>query len=449
MMVRCIFARMRLEEVEKDPAVRNILRKRRLRPSTWENYLKGIADFCEFLGATPSQVVEKVKAMDEDELIDLFSEWFISRKNSIAPKTMNKLLGGVRIFLLDNGVRAVYRVGREIAREMRNVFGAIRPLVRRDLITKEEIIRLLHYADLRERAIITLLASSGLRVSAAASLRLRNIRDNIWDESLPCYAIEIQEEISKEGEPYITFMSWECAEYIRELLRERERKGETLTPDSPLFITRYHKQISASRIENIFRDLCERAGVDRRPVTTPGRHAVPGKGNKTIYRQGVIHNIRVHSLRKFFRTTLQISGVDRMVAEALMGHSLSQFGVESVYNYAVGNLDYLRSEYMKAVNNLLFLRKPRGLEVMNHVARKRIEELDHEVEDLRSKLDQTMKMLFILGEELAKRRPKLAEKMGVYTGKGGGFSFTLIKPEKFKEYDEKRRKKRGKKSKSN
>jgi len=329
---------------------------------------------------------------------------------------MKKHLGGVRILLLDNGIRVIDRLGREISREMRNVFGSIKPLVRRDLITKEEIIRILHFADLREKAIITLLASSGLRVSAAASLRLRNLRDNIWDESLPCYAIEIQEEISKEGEPYITFMSWECAEYIRELLRKREDEGETLTPDSPLFITRYHKQISASRIENIFRSLCEEAGIDTRPITTPGRHPVPGKGNKVIYRQGVIHNIRVHSLRKFFRTTLQISGVDRMVAEALMGHSLSQFGVESIYNYAVSNLDYLRSEYLKAVNNLLFLKKPRGLEIINGQARKKIEELETELKKRDEEIESLLRSVekyHALVEEYMTLVNKIAEKVGV------------------------------------
>ena len=408
--------RMKLEEVEVDPAVRRVLRKRMLRSSTWESYVKGIADFCDFLGLSPSQAVERIRGMDEDEIVDLFAEWFISRKGLIAPKTMKKHLGGVRIFLLDNGIRVIDRLGREISREMRNVFGSIKPLVRRDLITKEEIIRILHFADLREKAIITLLASSGLRVSAAASLRLRNLRDNIWDEGLPCYAIEIQEEISKEGEPYITFMSWECAEYIRELLRKREDEGETLTPDSPLFITRYHKQISASRIENIFRSLCEEAGIDTRPITTPGRHPVPGKGNKVIYRQGVIHNIRVHSLRKFFRTTLQISGVDRMVAEALMGHSLSQFGVESIYNYAVSNLDYLRSEYLKAVNNLLFLKKPRGLEIINGQARKKIEELETELKKRDEEIENLLRSVekyHALVEEYMTLVNKIAEKVGV------------------------------------
>lgn len=411
--------------MEADPAVRRVLRKRSLRPSTWESYVKGIADFCSFLGLTPSQAVEKIRGMDEDEIVDLFGEWFMARKGSVAPKTMKKHLGGVRIFLLDNGVRVIDRLGREISRELRNVFGVIRPLVKRDLITKEEIVRLLKFADLREKAIITLLASSGLRVSAAASLRLRNLRDNIWDESLPCYAIEIQEEISKEGEPYITFMSWECAEYIRELLRKREEEGETLTPDSPLFITRYHKQISASRIENIFRDLCEQAGIDTRPISTPGRHPVPGKGNKVVYRQGVIHNIRVHSLRKFFRTTLQVSGVDRMVAEALMGHSLSQFGVESIYNYAVGNMDYLRSEYLKALNNLLFLKKPRGLEVINGVARQRIKQLEdrleerekevqalkRELEELRNRIRTHAPIIWESGHEILKLVAEMRERL--------------------------------------
>ena len=62
-----------------------------------------------------------------------------------------------------------------------------------------------------------------------------------------------------------------------------------------------------------------------------------------------------------------------------MGHSLAAFGVESIYDYAVSNLEYLKSEYLKALNNLLFLRKPRGLEVINGEARKRIEELEAEL----------------------------------------------------------------------
>jgi hypothetical protein len=53
-------------------------------------------------------------------------------------------------------------------------------LIKRDIITKEEIVRVLHHADLRECALITLLASSGLRIGKSAlKLKVKHFRDNI------------------------------------------------------------------------------------------------------------------------------------------------------------------------------------------------------------------------------------------------------------------------------
>jgi len=129
------------------------------------------------------------------------------------------------------------------------------------VITKEEIIQILRFAPLRERAIIATMASSGLRVRAALNLQLANFRDNIWDESLPCYAIEIPEGLSKEGEPYITFCSYEAASYIRDLLKLRESRGETVKPSSHLFTAQDSaEQLSVSRFENLWRELCGEAG---------------------------------------------------------------------------------------------------------------------------------------------------------------------------------------------
>ena len=89
------------------------------------------------------------------------------------------------------GVKAVDRVSMEIAREFRRAVGPVRALIKKDVITKEEIIQILRVAPLRERAIIATMASSNLRVRAALNLQLANFRDSIWDESLPCYAVEI------------------------------------------------------------------------------------------------------------------------------------------------------------------------------------------------------------------------------------------------------------------
>ena len=75
--------------------------------------------------------------------------------------------------------------------------------------------------------------------------------------------------------------------------------------------------------------------------------------------RGKRYNIRPHSLRKFFPTSLAISGVNHVAAETLMGHSLSSFRVESIYNYAISRPNYLRGEYLKVLNSLFFMKEPR------------------------------------------------------------------------------------------
>ena len=352
-------------EVAIDPAFKRLIQNRNLKPTTQQSYLDGVLDFCRFFDKSPSEIVEWFRGMSEDEVVETFKTYFIGRKDKLSSKSLILFSIGVRALLIENGVKTIDRVSREISRTFRRCVGRVRTLLKRDMITKPEIIRILKVAGLREKALITMMASSGLRIGAAVSLKLENIKDNLWDLNLPCYQVEVPEEYSKEGEPYVTFISWEAAEYLRDWLKFREQNGETIRPSSYLFPTRWNDSpITPKRFQNIWRKLCDEAGIDSRPVQIKGRTKVR-------------HNIRPHSLRKFFRTTLTISGVDPKVAEALMGHSLSKFGVESIYDFAVSNLDYLRSEYMKALDNLLLLRKPRGF--ISSETEMRIEELEREL----------------------------------------------------------------------
>jgi integrase len=251
----------------------------------------------------------------------------------------------------------------------------------------------------------------GISFRAALNLQLANFRDNIFDESLPRYAIEIHEALSKEGEPYITFCSWEAASYIRDHIRFRESRGETIKPSSYVFTAQDAEEpLSVSRFENLWRGLCREAGVDLRPVKIKGRHIRIAKGGEWIYSsEGKRYNIRPHSLRKFFRTALAISGVDRMAAEAMMGHSLTAFMVESIYNFAASRLDYLRAGYLKALNSPLFLKEPRGMEIINGVARQRIEELEGRV----AALEDAVKFYETLLKHIERRNPKLLRELGL------------------------------------
>jgi len=384
----------------RDPAVRRLIERRNFKRKTIESYVDGIKDFCNYFGKSPSDLVEWFRGMSDEEIIRTFREWFDARKRFLAPKSLWNWKGAVMALLIENDVKAIDRVSRELAREFRRSVGRVRTLLKRDLATKEEIVKILRVCGPREKALFTLMASSGLRLSSAVNLKLENVKDDLWDTSPSCYMIEIPESISKEGEPYITFMTWEAAEYLRDYLKLREKSGETITPSTYLFISREGNPLSKSRVENMWRDLCLNAGLDMRPVKIPGRLPRWIKGGRIKRVRGVRYNLRIHSLRKFFKTTLTISGVDRLAAEAMMGHSLTQFGVESIYDYAASNIDFLRSEYLKALNNLLFLKKPRGLEIINHAAHKRIEQLERELKKIREERDSLRRVLQMSMQEV-------------------------------------------------
>jgi hypothetical protein len=100
----------------------------------------------------------------------------------------------------------------------------------------------------------------------------------------------------------------------------------------------------------------------------------------------VRHAIRLHSLRKYFKTSLSVSGVDRMAAEAMLGHSLVSFGIESVYDYCITNIDFLREQYPKALPAFTFLAELPAIQAVNGEARRQIQQLQEEIKALKEKL---------------------------------------------------------------
>jgi integrase len=375
-----------MEQVEADPTVRRMLERRSLREETRRGYIKGIRFFCQFYGMEPYKVLERFKTLDPDGVVQEFSEFFAWAKDRVASTSCWKWIPGVRAWMVENSVRTVDRVGREIAREFRRKFGGVTTLLKRDVLGKDEIVRVLKVAGLRERAIIAVMASGGLRLNACLNIQLRHFRDKIWDPTLPCYAVEIPETLSKEGEPYLTFISGEAAEYIRNLLLERQKAGENIAGETYVFTAknRENKPLSDHRFENIWRMLCEQAGLDLRPVPIKGIHKVGG--GKAVDRKPVRYNTRIHALRKFFKTACSVSGVDRMASEAFMGHSLAKFGVESLYDFCTTKVDWLREEYLKALPNLTFLKQLPVIPVRNHEAHEKIQVLEEENQALKRKL---------------------------------------------------------------
>jgi integrase len=412
--------------VVNDPTVRRMLERRRLSKETEASYLKGIRNFCEYLGGVkPGEALKRVKAAKNKKLLELFEGWFIWLRDSVSPKTAYNWFGGVKVWLEENNLD-LEAYSRKLRRGLLKYVGKPEKLLKRDIISKEDIVKMLQHAGIREKALITLLASSGLRIKKSAlQLKLKHFKDDLWDESLPCYALEIPEELAKapdgEEEPHITFISAECARYLREYLDWRKRNGETITPESYLFTVKESffvqdaftnpKPITYKGILHIWDELCKEAAIDRKPVELKA-HAVYKRpdGVKTVRLHR--YNVRIHSLRKYFKTSCSLHGVDRMAAEAMMGHSLRSFGIESVYDYCASNLDFLREQYMKALPAFTFLAELPALPTINGEARKRVEELqailaekELEIQALRSKLQK----LEAMGAKMEKLEAYLTE----------------------------------------
>jgi site-specific recombinase XerD len=106
-----------------------------------------------------------------------------------------------------------------------------------------EISKMLEKADQRGKVAILLMSSSGIRVGALSSLKIRSL-ERI--DKYQLYKITVYEG----EEEYITFCTPECAQAIDSYLEYRQRHGEhPLEEDSPLIREEFdiHDEIRAAR----------------------------------------------------------------------------------------------------------------------------------------------------------------------------------------------------------
>ena len=88
--------------------------------------------------------------------------------------------------------------------------------------TREEIYQLLNVCDLRMKAQVLLLASTGMRIGALPALKVGDINN----ATVTVYA-ETQDK-------YITFITPECSKAINDYLDFRKKSGEKINDESPL-----------------------------------------------------------------------------------------------------------------------------------------------------------------------------------------------------------------------
>jgi len=326
--------------------------------STSKLYETAIRSWCqanEF--PSPDDGIRQIKAKKDPELAGIES---INRlvammtKKQRAPKTVNSYASATKKYLAYEDVS----ISQERFRA-KTVLPQIYD-VSIDTIPTDEQMRmiLLNASTAKSKALITLLASSGLRIGEAQKLKVGYVA---FDKHPAQITIPARHTKTKANR--VTFISDEAAEFLKTYLGARIENSDSFIfpgdePDKPAY-------------RGGLIDLVERAILKARL-------------RYKIEKESARYALHTHSFRKLFFSKCIGAGVDRGIVEAWMGH---RFGLDGSY-LRMGESD-LAQEYLKAMPHLTFLSGT----VANH---EKLSSLSEEVENLKRELaerDRTIEEL--------------------------------------------------------
>jgi site-specific recombinase XerD len=184
--------------------------------------------------------------------------------------------------------------------------------------TPEELAKILDVANLREKVIVSMLALGAFREETLASLQYRHVRKDLENNITPIHVYVEDEIVKGKYGSYSTFLGAEAAHYLKLYIEDRkignimDKKGrppELLTDESPLIrdASSYTpKSVTSKQIRKIVHALYLKTGII--------------KQSKARF-----YDLRVHSLRKFFKTHLTALGMQPDYIDYMMGHIVDTY----------------------------------------------------------------------------------------------------------------------------
>jgi len=175
-----------------------------------------------------------------------------------------------------------------------------------------------------------MLALGGFRNGTLTKLQYRHVKRDLEKGVTPIH-IHVEAEITKgKYHDYDTFIGQEAADYLKLYLQARRQGTEKIPPEtiqdnSPLIRKlecRRPVPITTQSVHKIVHELYVKAGLlPQKPI-------------------GRCYELRVHSVRKFFRTQLAALGVQTDYIEYMMEHTISTY-----HDIQMTGIEYLRGIY--------------------------------------------------------------------------------------------------------
>lgn len=285
---------------EASPEGKHMLEKVAKSLNTKIAYSIGCKHFSEFLKKGLTEIVNKYRTDVKENMYEAFDKWEqIFDDFAIYLKKQGYKSASVTLFHCGAKALINANVPRSLklkAKSPEVISRTIPPVSIGDL---KEIYGM---CDPREKAIIAVLKDSGMSASDVVPLNIKDLEGFNKGESW----IHMEVFREKENVEYETFLGPDAVTALKAYFTLRERRGETLTPESALFVSNLkpYPRLNTNSLATIFRRIKEKTG-------------------KTI---------STHRLRKFFETYMALVVRHPIILKYWMGHKIKKSrDIESRY----------------------------------------------------------------------------------------------------------------------
>jgi site-specific recombinase XerD len=347
------------EEIEGDSAFQYYQEKHGISENTMAGYINALQRYVEYTGLSLTELVEEAEDEETKNITKEKREVGIRlrgfRKHlkvcNLAPASIRRMLAGVKSFYTNGYSIELPTLGKD-----RALAGKVKQ-ENKGIPSKEDIIKVLDIADMREKAIILGITSSGLSTKDFVNLTVNDFREG-YDEETGITVLDLRR--AKTAQDFVTFFSAEATEEINDYLRWRERdKPKTAHPDilngwekhlihsgndylickkyiSNEYLETQNEELrreSESGLQTVFRQLANRAGIARD--------------------KGMWNMFRAHKLRSWFYSQMLNNSCPQDLAEVFMGHT-SKLG-SSGGTYYTAIIPKLKEAYLGFMPHLSLL----------------------------------------------------------------------------------------------
>jgi len=287
--------------------------------NTRKLYSKSLLRYCRFTERSPTEHIEDAESQIVDRVLPrkqrirkyLVDFRTMLKETGAAPKTVHNYVTAVKSFYKFYDIM-VPQLGSR--REFRP--NGLKENDHR--LDRDDVKELLKHADIRNRAIILLMVSSGLAQADVLDMKVGDFRGG-HDPDTEIATLHVRR--IKTGCNFITFTTPEASLAVWDYINRRNQesdpeyeKNRIRSDGDYLFVSKNIRKTYLSTLDDGDRRLSSSALMEtfRQLSRKCGKETVKGGWSP----------IRAHGLRKLFFTLLLNHGCDQFLAEFWMGHTI-------------------------------------------------------------------------------------------------------------------------------